>query len=212
MTPLQARRTSDALSSRFFLGLALALILAALPGCAAPKSVLTIADRSANVQPREYETDFDESYFDFDRQGNVQIVLRRVDDAIHGGLGDTEQVVHIRSVWEPVPGRTFGESSQINGMVTYAILSGRSGATYEGAGSLFFYLNENSDTLSGTLEQAALKPRRKRTADSVLFEQIVLTGKFHARRDRRQVVRAANNIARIFGPLPPPMAVDSVKN
>ncbi len=187
------------------------LVWCVLSGCAAPQSVFTIEDRSANVQPRVYETVFDESWFDFDRQGNLELVLRRIDDSIPGSLASTEQVVYVRSVWEPIPGRTFSESSQINGMVTYSILCGRTGATYEGAGSIFFYLDDAKETLTGTLEQAALKPRRKRTADSVLFEQVSLTGKFHAKRDRRQVVRAANNIARIFGPLPPPMSADSDK-
>lgn len=181
-------------------------------GCSAAKSTFQIEDRSTNVQPRVFETEFDESYFDFDRQGNIEIVMRREDSGVPGGrVAHTEQVLLLRSVWQPIPGHTFAESSQINGMVTYAILSGRTGATYEGAGSIFFHHHAASDTLSGTLELAALKPRRQRTPDSVLFEQVVVSGKFHAKRDRRQVVRAANNMARIFGPLPPPMAMDGEK-
>ena len=184
----------------FLLGLGL--------GCAAPKSTFSIADRSTNVQPRIYETVFDECYFDFDRQGNVELIFRRVDQPAQGGMPDTEQILHLRSVWQSIPGRTFAERSQINGMATYAILCGRTGATYEGAGSILFFLDTWNDVLSGTLDQAVLKPLRRRSTDSVLFDQITFSGSFKAKRDRRQVVRAANNLARIFGPLPPPRAME----
>jgi hypothetical protein len=187
------------------------ILCAGVGACALPASTFKIEDTSVNAQPRTYESVFHEAYFDIDRQGNLELVLRRVDESQRGSTPDTEQVIYLRSVWEPIPGRTLAESSQITAMATYVILSGRTGATYEGAGSLFFHLDKSNDVMIGKVDQAILKPRRKRTADSVLFEQVVLSGKFHARRDRRQVVRAANNIARIFGPLPPPMAGDAEK-
>lgn len=177
-------------------------------GCAAPKSVFRFEDHSVNAQPRVYVTEFDESFFDMDRAGNLMLVLRRTDEPPEQRGWPTEQVLVLRSVWEPVPGRTFAERTQINATATYAILSGRSGATYEGAGSIFFHRAGDGETMSGTVEHVVLKPRRKRTPDSVLFDHVVLSGQFHARRDRRETIRAANELHRVFGPLPPPMGTE----
>jgi hypothetical protein len=182
-------------------------LLAALPiclgGCSVRTSRFEIIDFRKSGQLEQYHEVFDEAYYDIDGNGHVEIVLRRTDLSETDPGQEITQMVHLRTVWRSIPGETVASRTQINGTVCYLIRSGRTGATFEGAGSVFCKENRRKDTLKGTLELALLRPTRRLTGERPLFERAQLAGEFRAKRDRRRVVRLVNEMNRQFGPLPP---------
>ena len=177
-----------------------AIALSVVCGCAGSGSVFEIVDYRPDGPPHRYREVFSEAFFEFDGTGNVDVVLRRSQPgAGQGDLGIT-QIIHLRSLWRPIPGETVAERTQINGTVTYCIISGNLGATFEGAGSLFFSHNERKNLLEGSLELATLRPTRQLTSTSDFFDKAELSGRFTARRDGRRVRRIVNDINRRFGP------------
>jgi len=171
-------------------------------GCTGRVSTFEIVDYRDPGDAKRYRETFDEAYYDLDNQGNVNIVLRRTGG--RSGAGETEvtQIVRIRSVWRPVPGKTGSRATQINATVSYYVVGGRIGDTFEGAGSVYFTQNRGKDVLNGTLDRAVLRPKRQLTPAEPLFARTELSGEFRAARDRRQVVRIMNEADRLFGPLP----------
>lgn len=184
-----------------------ALVVASLllinSGCATRESTFRITDYREPGEARRYQETFDEAYYDLDGEGNMDIVLRRIEPTSTDPTLDITQVIHLRTVWNSIPGRTVAERTQINGTVSYVIVHGRTGAAFEGAGAVFFKQNRRKDILKGSLDQARLKPTRTLAEDGDLFQHAELTGEFRATRDRRKVVRIVNDMNRLFGPLPP---------
>ena len=177
-------------------------LLAALAGCSTRSSTFQIIDYREGAQATCYHETMDEAYYDFDAQGNVDIVLRRSEPAQADPAKDITQVIHIRTVWRSIPGDTVAERTQINGTISYHIVHGHVGATFEGAGSVFFWLDRKKETLSGSLDQALLRPKRRLHAGGDIFKRAELMGEFRATRDHRRVVRIVNDMERLFGPRP----------
>ncbi len=175
-------------------------LLLALPGCSARNSTFQITDYRQGAQAKRYRETMDEAYYDFDAQGNVDIVLRRSQPAQSDPQHDITQVIHIRTVWRSIPGETVAERTQLNGTIRYHIVHGGVGATFEGAGSVFYRLDRSEESLSGSLDQALLRPKRRLGAGSDIFKRAELAGRFQATRDRRRVVRIINDMERLFSP------------
>ncbi len=178
------------------------LALAMPLGCSGHPSAFEIVDYRDPGDVKRYRETFDEAYYDLDNQGNVNIVLRRAGGRSGPGESDVTQIVSIRGVWRPVPGKTGSHPTQINATVSYYIVGGRVGDTFEGAGSVFFTQNRGKNILRGTLDRAVLRPKRQLAPGEPLFARAELSGEFRAARDRRQVVRIMNEADRLFGPLP----------
>lgn len=176
----------------------LPLALVAAIGCALPRSSFVITDFRETNDTRRYRELFDEAYYDQDAHGNVDVVLRREVLSLTEPTHTITQLIHINSVWRSIPGDTVAHSTQINGTVRYCIMAGSAGASFEGAGSVFFTQNKSLDELHGTLEVASLKPRYQRGGGYDLFRRAEIEGEFHARRDRRRVVRLIQEMSRTF--------------
>jgi len=170
-------------------------------GCAVRPSAFEIVDYREPGDAKRYRETFDEAYYDLDQHGNVNIVLRR-SGGRSAGESEVTQIIRIRSVWRPVPGKTGSHATQINATVSYYIVGGRVGDTFEGAGSVFFTQNRGKNILTGSLDRAVLRPKRQLATGEPLFARAELSGEFRAARDRRQVVRIINEADRLFGPLP----------
>lgn len=177
----------------------MALLLSGL-GCTASRSTFEITDFRSDGPPQTYREVFPDAYFDLDAAGNVNLVLRRSEASREVPGTNITQVVHLRTVWRPIPGVTVAERTQINGTVTYAIISGSLGATFEGAGSIFFELDKDKQRLEGSLDLATLRPVRHLAASGDFFEKAELSGRFVARRDGLRVARIVNDMNRRFGP------------
>jgi hypothetical protein len=178
----------------------LGLIPILVSGCSTQTTTFEITDYRQPGEARRYRETFDEAYYALDPNGNVDIVLRRA--VAPGDAGASEgitQLIHINSVWRSIPGNTFAHSTQINATVKYHILSGRLGATFEGAGSVFYRRARRSAKLNGTLDLATLRPKRRLAAGAALFQQAVIRGQFEAMHDPRRVTQLINDMNRRFG-------------
>lgn len=180
----------------------LAIIPFLLAGCTSRVSTFEVVDFREPGKAHTYRESFDEAFYDVDQSGNVNIVIFRESPSTNEPDENITQIIYIHTMWTSIPGTTVAHRSQINGTVTYGIVGGRMGVTFEGAGSVFFNENKKKHELTGTLELARLRPTRKLTEDSTLFHHAELSGNFFAVRDRRRVVRTINEMNRMFGPLP----------
>lgn len=171
-----------------------------LTGCAKRTTAFQIADYRGDGSVNHYQETFDEAFFDIDGSGNLDVVFRRSQPATPERDIDLTQVIRLRTFWRPIPGRTAAETTQLNGTVSYAIITGNIGTTFEGAGSIFFEIDE--DSLTGSLDLAILEPTRHLKAGSRFFNKAELSGKFTARRSPRRVIRIVNDLNRQFGPTP----------
>lgn len=183
-------------------GIAAIMLSSALAiGCSTRTTTFEITDYREIGDARRYRETFDEAYYTLDERGNVDIVLRRA--TVPGEPGTSQpitQVIHIRSVWRSIPGETVAHRTQINATVSYYILSGRIGATFEGAGSVFYERVRKTDVIRGTLDLATLRPKRRLATGSSLFRQAEILGEFEAKEDPRRVIQIMNEMNRRFGP------------
>lgn len=157
--------------------------------------MLEIVDHRAPGVTRRYREHFEESYYSFDERGNVEIVLRR-STAGRTDPSATQQTVHIRSLWQSIPGQTVAHRTQINATVVYSITSGHLSQMFEGAGSVFYTLHRRTGELTGALELVTLRPTSRAADGSSLFKQAELAGTFRATHDPRRVVRIVNEMTR----------------
>ncbi len=173
-----------------------------IAGCSLKYSTFEIEDFRESGKPKLYSELFKEAYYDIGPDGNLDLILRRSQPSELEPDVSITQVIHIRSVWRSIPGQTVADSTQINATVSYLIVGGPIGATFEGAGSVFFDENRKEDRLEGTLDLAILRPTRRLAAGQEIFNRARVKGEFRAVRDRRRLIHLKNDMNRLFGPLP----------
>lgn len=192
--------------------LVLTLIAGTAPACGPRTTKFFIDDHRAGGLATRYFEEFPECYYSLDAHRHVDIVgLRRGNGDADPDSEPVVQAIHIRQVWEAVPGTTFADQTMINATVSYLIVGPDGGATYEGGGFVTHKENRHKTELAGKLESSALTPQRQVGRGGDIFDRIAVTGAFRARRDKRQVVRILNEMKRLFGPMPryqPPPAPD----
>lgn len=182
---------------------AIALTLVAAAGCARPEGrAFQIVDHRDNGSTSRYRETFGPGTFDVGPTGNYEIVLVKQQINATDPAANIEQLIHIRTMWQSIPGRTVADKTQINAIVSYFIQSGEVGQAYEGAGSLFNTANRDGTALSGSLDLARLRPVRQLAASANLFDRVDISGRFTATRDRKRTEQLAHEMDRRFGPRP----------
>lgn len=168
-------------------------------GCAAPDTAFEIINYRTQGPPERLTESFPEGYYEVDPQGNVDIVLRTESPGPANDADPIVQVVHLQTFWRSIPGRTVADRTQLNGTVTYCVISPAVVASFEGVGSLFVTQRPRTDELVGALELARLTPGRVIAGRDPVFERMELSGTFRAVRDPRRVTATVNEIRRVFG-------------
>jgi hypothetical protein len=168
-------------------------------GCAPEFSTFQITDHRPGEPVERYHEEFDEGYYDLDPDGNVDVVLRRVSSSTPDRGRKITQIIHLRSHWRSIPGRTVADETQLNGTVRYMIRLGRAAAMFEGAGSLFYHETDTEDVIEGSLDHALLSPTRRLAAAPEVFQHAELTGHFRAEYNPRFVTRIIHEMERTFG-------------
>ena len=189
------KTVTDATAWRYAIAITMMVVQA---GCAQRETVFDIVDHRSGESAILYRETFDEAYFDVDAAGTVDVVLRRVQRDTRDARDDFTQIIRIRCLWEAIPGRTNADSSQINATVGYHVVAGGIGASFDGAGSVFFKLNRKGTELRGTVEDAVLLPRHREGTGGRLFANAAISGEFCAVRNARKLVRIVNETDRFF--------------
>jgi hypothetical protein len=169
-------------------------------GCAAERTRFDVTDYRPSGGPQEYHQSFDECYYRLDAARNLELVARHTTPG-DGGL-ENIQVVHLRTFWRAVPGRTPAERTMINATVAYMIVTWPTGADFRGSGFVSFTENREGTEVTGRLERSSLKPHRRLGDAPRLFDRAELTGRFVAERNEARVIEILNDMERLFGPPP----------
>lgn len=173
----------------------------AAAGCARVKTTqFEVVDYRSVGEPARYFQPFEECYYRIRGRENLDLVARR--ESVDADGVRTLQVVHLRTFWRAVPGRTQAEDTMINTTVSYLIISGPTGASFEGSGFMTFRENRKRTQVKGTLELASLTPQRRLGNAEKLFERAELSGSLVATRDDRKVISILHEMQRLFGPMP----------
>ncbi len=169
-------------------------------GCAPEGTRFDVIDYRPSGVSQGYHQSFDECYYRFDAGRNLELVARHTTRG-DGGL-ENVQVVHLRTFWRAVPGRTPAEQTMINATVAYMIVTWPTGADFRGSGFVSFTENRERTEATGRLERSSLKPHRRLGDAPRLFDRAELTGQFVAKRNEARVVEILNEMERLFGPPP----------
>lgn len=179
---------------------ALALLLG---GCqSTPDNRVEVTDyRLDGVVARHFE-DFEESLYSVSDDGLADIILRKTATHSQDPTQKITQIIHLQTFWKPHPTRTFANDSMINAKISYVMLRGSSGVSYDGGGFVDYRRKKKKSIIYGTIEGGELQPLRAIGSDIAIFDKPILYGDFKATRDDRRVRRIINDIVRTLGPLP----------
>ena len=178
----------------------LGLVLAA--GCGPRTTCFSIMDHRGDGEPTTYFEEFGTCYYSIDPTGHFDIVAKRTGPGSQDPDERITQVVHLHGIWHAVPGDTYADGTMLNTTVSYLIVDGTGGASFDGAGFVSLFENRSKTIATGKLELAKLAPARRLGAGRQIFERAEVRGEFKAIRDRRQVTRILGEMQRLFGPLP----------
>jgi hypothetical protein len=158
---------------------------------------MTLVNYAQPNTPETLQQNFSEGYFSSNAFGEYEILLKSDEPISHKGEKVMTQVIYVSTLWKPIPGMTYAESSQINATIVYVVriadnpdaeIVSQTGETmlrYEGTGFLSFETDQTENVLTGTLERALLKPVHKR--DNYRLGTFELNGAFKAVRDAAKV-------------------------
>jgi hypothetical protein len=180
-------------------------ILLAISACSAsrmPTNRFLVADYGADGASREMFEDFPQGYYRSGEDGLVDIVLYRPALAVGAIEDDIVQTIHIQTYWRARPGTTHLQDSMLNSLVTYCLMRGDSGITYDGGGFVRYRIPKEGDVLNGVLARANLQPLRRTGDDLQIFHRAALSGRFQAQCDPRRVARLIEEIDRSLGARP----------
>ncbi|MCG3137709.1 MAG: hypothetical protein HJJLKODD_01559 [Phycisphaerae bacterium] len=174
-----------------------------LGGCSStPYNRMMITDYRSGGQAAEHYEDFTDAYYRLANDGTADIILRKSAPLPQDPRAQLQQIVHLRAVWKPFPGRTHAESSMINTQICYAIISTTMAVSYEGGGFMDYSPKTFSDVVVGKLEAGDLQPTRRSGAGLDIFNTARISGHYRVTRDDRKVTRLINEINRALGDPP----------
>ena len=142
--------------------LLLPALLALVGGCSSSKSNLTL--RSIE-DGQKYSQRFSKAYATRGSAGNYDIVLLKDSKAENeeGSECDVRQVMHVRVLWQPLPGAKPDHPSATNAVLHWYVLGENGGddaaagfVEYEGAG--FVVIDRSGKTAKLSIRNASLKP------------------------------------------------------
>jgi len=148
----------------------MALVLAG--GCQYNR--LTLVNYADAEKPQTLEQAFSRSAFSKNAAGEYEILLQSSEPIAQGRDRVLKQSVYAATLWNPIPGKTYAESSQINARIIYlveiapepgSVVVSEGGKTilcYKGSGFISYALDRTGQTLTGRIEQALLAPAQKK--------------------------------------------------
>lgn len=172
----------------------------ALAGCQQPKATrieLTAYDESGT--PKLYVTQFSRSSYRHTAGETVELVLRAEQPSTIDPTQTITQVLYIKEFWNPRPGTTYVEPSQINARVQYALLTPPTGVRYDGAAFLTYQIDPYTGVLTGAIESGSLAPRYRMGEAFEPFGPSTFTGTIVATENAADVVEAAQMLESLFG-------------
>jgi hypothetical protein len=154
---------------------------------------MTLMNYARPEAPETLEQNFRKGYFTSNAFGEYEILLKSSEPIDRGSDKIMTQALYAKTLWKPIPGKTYAESSQINATIVYVVRiadqpdaavvsqTGETTLRYEGTGFICFKTDRSGNVLTGTIEQALLKPIHLK--ENYRLGTFELNGAFQARRD-----------------------------
>ncbi|MFA5863675.1 MAG: hypothetical protein WC975_03215 [Phycisphaerae bacterium] len=166
-------------------------------GCQSNYNRMSLVNYANAEKPEELFQNFSQSFFAGSPGGEYEILLTTSEPISKDGGKVLRQVVFVTTLWNPIPGKTYAESSQINAKIIYLVeiadcpggaviqQSGKKVICYKGSGFVSSQTNRTGQVLTGRIEQALLEPVLKGT--HYRLGRFALSGNFRATRNRAAV-------------------------
>jgi hypothetical protein len=171
---------------------------ALIAGCGSSGGRLDLTTYDEQGAPRQHYADFRRAFYRQSPGGTLDLVFRAERPSSVDPTQTITQLVHVKSFWNPRPGTTFVEATQINARVQYAMLTPPTGVRYDGTAFISYKLDKHTGLLTGRFESGSLSPRFRMGDAIEPFGQARFTGSFSATESPRDVVQAIQKLEGLF--------------
>jgi len=130
-------------------------------GCEVPvrQTRLDLTVFEQDGRQHHHYSDFTEASYQLSPGGTLELVLRSERPSSLDPTQLITQIVYLKTFWQPMPGTTYVEASQINARVQYAMLTPPTGVRYDGGAFVSFHIDKRTGELTGRIESGSLAPR-----------------------------------------------------
>jgi len=182
---------------KYFMSLLLAMVILCSSGCQQYNNTMKLVNYARSESPETLQQNFKDGYFSSNAFGEYEILLISDEPISQDGEKVMTQAIYATTLWKPIPGTTYAESSQINATIVYVVrIADKPDANivsqseeallrYEGTGFLSFQTDPNENQMTGSIERAVLKPVHKR--ENYRLGTFELEGSFKAVKDAGKV-------------------------
>jgi hypothetical protein len=144
-------------------------------------------------KPERLGQSFNHGYFTCNAFGEYEILLESSEPITRESDQILHQSLYVMTIWKPLPGRTYADSSQINARMVYLVKigdnpdalvvsqTGEATLRYQGTGFISFETDRSGNVLTGTIEQSLLQPGHKKS--SYRLGTFEMSGAFRAVKD-----------------------------
>jgi hypothetical protein len=160
-----------------------------LVGCGGPKVTrIELQTYDENGSPSRHYTEFTRAWFKTLSDGRVELVLRSQQPSQVDPAQMITQLVHVQMFWNPRPGITYADESQINARIQYAILTPPTGVRYDGGAFVSYDIDRLTGEAVGRIESGDLTPKFRMGNAVEPFGPARITGTFRACENPGEVV------------------------
>lgn len=185
-------------SSRIGHGITLVMLLAGLAGCSSEATRLHLTTYDETGREQHHYADFSRVAFLVNPSGLLELGMRVEQPSKMDPTQTITQLIHLKEVWKPLPGRTAVEKTQINVQVQYAILTPPTGVRYDGAGFVFAKIAKDAKTVTGQIESGRLSPSYLMANAAMPFGPARFTGTFRAVNNPGEVMEISRQLDLLF--------------
>jgi len=166
---------------------AAAVALGCGTGCRSRDASVELISYQDPYFPDQRRIVFDRCVYRVDGSGNRHIAAQALVVPADVAGGPVTHYLHVQMFWQPVPGRTFADSSGTDAVIRYVIVTPEGTAGYAGTG--FVYAPRKSgQELDAKVESATLRLESQTSEAGGVLGDVSLHGELEARRDAAATV------------------------
>ncbi len=128
-------------------------------GCSPVRSRIDLTTFDDAGKSQHHYANFSRASYRRSPGGLLEVVMRAERASTKDPTQIITQVLYLKTFWNPQPGRTYVEATQINGRAEYAMLTPPTGVRYDGSAFLTGKIDQVTGDLIGHIESGTLEPR-----------------------------------------------------
>jgi hypothetical protein len=173
-------------------------VLLVLAGCQIPSTRIQLTTYDETGKEQHHYADFKRVAFMITPDGLLELAMRSEQPSSLDPTQTITQLVHMKQVWRPQPGRTAVQSTQIDAVVRYAILTPPTGVRYDGSAFVFSMIKKDANTITGQIESGRLGLAYLMGDAAPPFGPARLVGPFRAARNEAEVMEISRQLDLLF--------------